>query len=112
MKSDVYTKIILTALTIGVFALVYQQSGADGLSPVSVAEAKKKVTKGKVYNWLYQEVRFGGTQGEITRGYKTFLTKQQCLNSVGNSSSEFACIRIQPTGLRHPSFGYGKLPLD
>ena len=42
MKSDLYTKIILTALTIVVFALVYQKSGADGLSPISVAEAKSK----------------------------------------------------------------------
>ena len=107
MKTDLYTKIILTALTIGVFALVYQQSGADGLSPISVAEAKGKASKAKVYNWLYQEVEFG-YRGNISRSYKTYLTKQQCVESVGKSSNKYACIRIQPTGLRHPSSGYDK----
>ena len=107
MKSDLYTKIILTALTIGVFALVYQQSGADGLSPISVAEAKGKASKAKVYNWLYQEVSFY-YGGRISSSLKTYLTKEQCLKSVGKHANQYACIRIQPTGLRHPSKGYDR----
>ena len=101
MKTDLYTKIILTALTIGVFALVYQQSGADGLSPISVAEAKGKASKAKVYNWLYQQVRFDG--GRISQSYNTYLTKEQCLKWLGKHANQYARIRIQPTGLRHPS---------
>ena len=106
MKSELYTKIILTALTIGVFALVYQQSGADGLSPISVAEAKGKASKAKVYNWLYQEVQINGDY--ITGGEAIYLTKQGCLKSAGLYGNSYACIRIQPTGLRHPSKGYDK----
>lgn len=55
MKTDLYTKIVLTALTLGVFALVFQRAEFD-LSPVSTVEAKgkqvahkAKVINGKIY---------------------------------------------------------------
>ena len=55
MKTDLYTKLVLTALTLGVFALVFQRADFD-LSPVSTVEAKgkqvahkAKVINGKIY---------------------------------------------------------------
>lgn len=40
MKLDTYTKFVLTALTVGVFALVFKSAGVD-VSPVATAEAQE-----------------------------------------------------------------------
>ena len=88
MKTDLYTKIILTALTIGVFALVYQQSDADGLSPISVAEAKSKKGSWRCYDYLGNGAGAGASE-ELNKHKARFVV----VAPVGKDKKYQVCYR-------------------
>ena len=82
------------------FAPVYQQSGADGLSPISVAEAKVKLSKAKVHNWAYSliEVR-SSSNSEAYKLRDTYLSASDCL-AMARATADRFCVRVQPTVMR------------